>query len=224
MMTSPAPTRVRRVLIADDHEVVRRGIRGLLDAEPDLEVCGEAVDGRDAVRKAAQLAPDAVVIDIGMPELNGLEAIRQIKQAQPGIVVLVVSLHDSEQMVHDVLAAGAVGYVLKSDAGHHLVAAVRTILEGGAFLTPKVESLVLAGYLRNDRRAAEPGPPSALTPREREVVQLLAEGKGNKEVGSALGVSVHTAETHRANVMRKLDLHSLTDIVRYAIRNGMIAA
>jgi DNA-binding NarL/FixJ family response regulator len=222
-MMPASGARPRRVLIADDHEVVRRGIRGLLESEPDLEVCGEAVDGRDAVRKAAKLSPDALVIDIGMPELNGLEAIRQIKQAQPGIAVLVMTLHDSEQVVHDVLAAGAVGYVLKSDAGHCLVSAVRTVLDGGAFLTPRIESVVLAGYLRNERAAAQTGAPGALTPREREVVQLLAEGKGNKEVAGALGVSVHTAETHRANVMRKLDLHSLTDVVRYAIRNGMIA-
>lgn len=215
---------VHRILIADDHEVVRRGVRGLLECEPGLEVCGEAVDGRDAVRKAAALTPDVLVIDIGMPELNGLEAIRQIKQTQPKIAVLVITLHDSEQVVHDVLAAGAMGYVLKSDAGTRLIAGVRTIIEGGAFLTPKVESVVLAGYLRQDRETSTQSQSAVLTAREREVVQLLAEGKGNKEVASALGVSVHTAETHRANVMRKLDLHSIGDLVRYAIRNGMIDA
>ena len=221
-MTASAQV-THRVLIADDHEVVRRGIRGLLDDEPGIEVCGEAVDGRDAVRKAAQLVPDVLIIDIGMPELNGLEAIRQIKQSQPGIAVLVITLHDSEQVVHDVLAAGALGYVLKSDAGTRLVAAVRTLIEGGAFLTPKVESVVLAGYLRGERQASDGSQSALLTAREREVVQLLAEGKCNKEVAGALGVSVHTAETHRANVMRKLDLHSIGELVRYAIRNGMIA-
>jgi DNA-binding NarL/FixJ family response regulator len=213
-----------RILIADDHDLIRRGVRALLESQPGWEVCGEAADGRSAVRMAGRLRPDLVVLDIGMPELNGIEAIRQIKAERPEASILALSLHDSEQLVHDVLAAGARGYVLKSDASERLVAGVRTLLEGGTFLTPLVESMVLAGYLRRDQPADRPPAPSALSAREREVVQLLAEGRCNKEVASALGISVHTAESHRASIMRKLDLHSITELVHYAIRNGIVVA
>ena len=214
-----------RILVADDHDLIRRGVRALIESQPGWEVCGEAADGRSAVRMAGRLRPDVVVLDIGMPELNGIEAIRQIKAERPEAAILALSLHDSEQLVHDVLAAGARGYVLKSDASQRLVAGVRTLLEGGTFLTPLVESMVLAGYLRHDLYAGRPGPaPGALSAREREVVQLLAEGRCNKEVASALGISIHTAESHRASIMRKLDLHSITELVHYAIRNGIVVA
>jgi DNA-binding NarL/FixJ family response regulator len=214
-----------RILIADDHELVRRGVRSLLESEPGWEVCGEATNGRQAVSEARRLAPDLVVIDIGMPVLNGLEAIRQIKAERPETECLVLTLHESEQVVHEVLTAGAHAYVLKSDTGDRLVSAVRALQEHAAFFTPQVEAIVLAGYLRPRETAVQPTRlPSRLTAREREVVQLLAEGKSNKEVGGALGVSVRTAETHRTNIMRKLELHSISELVRYAIRNGIVVA
>lgn len=221
---NPAPAAACRILVADDHDLVRRGVRALLETQPGWQVCGEAVNGREAVCQAGRLRPDLVVIDIGMPELNGVEAIRQIKGQRPEAVILALSLHDSEQMVHDVLAAGARGYVLKSDAGERLVTAVRSLLDGGTFLTPLVESIVLAGYLRHDAEASPCVPAGALSAREREVVQLLAEGRCNKEVASALGISVHTAESHRASIMRKLGLHSIAELVHYAIRNGIVIA
>lgn len=214
-----------RILVADDHDLIRRGVRALIESQSGWEVCAEAANGREAVRQTARLHPDVVVIDIGMPELNGIEAIRQIRAERPTLPILALSLHDSEQLVHDVLAAGARGYVLKADAGDRLVAAVRALLDGGTFLTPTVESMVLAGYLRRDEEVAPATvPPSALSAREREVVQLLAEGRCNKEVASALGISVHTAESHRASIMRKLGLHSITELVHYAIRNGIVVA
>lgn len=214
-----------RILIADDHELVRRGVRSLLESEPGWEVCGEATNGRQAVAEARRLAPDLVIIDIGMPVLNGLEAIRQITAERPETECLVLTLHESEQVVHEVLSAGAHAYVLKSDTGDRLVSAVRALQEHAAFFTPQVEAIVLAGYLRPREAAVAPERSSSrLTAREREVVQLLAEGKSNKEVAAALGVSVRTAETHRTNIMRKLELHSISDLVRYAIRNGIVAA
>ncbi len=213
----------RRVLIADDHELVRRAVRQLIETQPDWMVCAEAANGREAVRQAATLEPDLVILDIGMPELNGLEAIRQIRHARQQTEILVLTLHESEQLVHDVLAAGARGFVLKSDAADRLLAAARALLDGAAYLTPRVESMVLAGYLAADRAIAPSAAPGALTAREREIVQLLAEGHSNKQVAGTLCVSQKTVETHRANVMRKLDLHTLADLVHYAIRNGMVA-
>jgi DNA-binding NarL/FixJ family response regulator len=213
-----------RVLIADDHELVRRAVRQLIESEPGLEVCGEAANGREAVRQTAGLQPDLVVLDIGMPELNGLEAIRQIKHEQPRTEVLVLTLHESEQLVHDVLAAGARGFVLKSDAADRLLAAARALLGGDAYLTPRVETMVLAGYLGHERRGTASPAPAALTAREREIVQMLAEGHSNKQVAATLCVSQKTVETHRANIMRKLDLHSLAELVHYAIRNGIVVA
>ena len=214
-----------RILLADDHEVVRRGLCALLRAQPDWEVCGEVGDGRQAVEKAGELKPEVVILDIGMPNLNGLEATRQILKANPHIKVLILTLHDSDQVVQEVLNAGARGFLLKSDAARDLVAAVDALRRGKIYFTPKVASMVLDGYLRRGDKSAAP-PESAsrsrLTPREREVVQLLAEGKSSKEVAVALGLSVKTAETHRSNIMRKLDLHSVSDVVLYAVRNNIV--
>jgi DNA-binding NarL/FixJ family response regulator len=212
---------VLRILIADDHEVARRGIRALLESHPGWEVCGEAADGREAVSATVKLKPDLVLLDIGMPGLNGLDATRQILAADPDIRVLILTMHDSEQVVREVLAAGARGFLLKSDAGRDLVAAVEALQRHRTFFTTKVAQLVLEGYLR-------PGPESerssrsVLTPREREVIQLLAEGKTTKEVATTLNLSVKTAETHRTNLMRKLDLHSVVDLTLYAVRNGIV--
>ena len=212
-----------RILVADDHELVRRGLRVLLESEPGWEICGEAITGQQAVAKVKQLKPDVVVLDISMPELNGLEATRQILKASPKTEVLVLTMHKSEQLVREVLDAGARSYILKSDAGRDLVAAVQALRQHKPFFTPMVSEMVLEGYRTGGTRAKEAGPPrSRLTPREREIVQLLAEGKSNKEVATALGISPKTVETHRTNIMRKLDLHSISDLVRYAIRNKVI--
>lgn len=212
-----------RILIADDHEVVRKGLVALLQQQLDWQVCGEAGDGRDAVEKAQQLRPDVVILDIGMPSLNGLEATRQILKTNPHARILILTLHDSDQVVRDVLNAGARGFLLKSDAARDLVAAVEALRRDKTYFTSKVASMVLEGYLKGSTGPA-PTPVSRnrLTPREREIVQLLAEGKSTKEVAVALGLSVKTAETHRSNIMRKLQLHSVSDLVLYAVRNNIV--
>ena len=212
-----------RILIADDHEVVRRGLRALLESHPGWEVCGEAVSGREAVEKARKLKPVVVVMDIAMPELNGLEATRHILKAIPQAAVLILTVHESEQLVHEVLAAGAQGYVLKSDAGHDLVNAVEALSQHKVFLTSSVAGIVLEGYRKMSSQAdASREPPSLLSPREREILQLLAEGKSNIGVAKLLNISAKTVETHRAHIMEKLNLHSITDLVRYAIRNKIV--
>jgi DNA-binding NarL/FixJ family response regulator len=210
-----------RILIADDHEVARRGIRALLESHPGWEVCGEVADGREAVACAGRLKPDLVLLDIGMPSLNGLDATRQIRAAAPETRVLILTMHDAEQVVREVLAAGALGFLLKSDAGRDLVAAVEALQHRRTFFTTKVAHLVLEEYLHPGLEGDQPGR-GVLTPREREVIQLLAEGKTSKEVATTLNLSVKTAETHRTNLMRKLDLHSVVDLTLYAVRNGIV--
>ncbi len=213
-----------RILLADDHEVVRRGLSALIRAKGDWEVCGEASDGREAVDQALKLNPDILILDVGMPNLNGLEATRQIIKAKPHARVLILTLHDSDQLVQEVLNAGARGFLLKSDAARDLVTAVEALRNNKIYFTPKVASMVLEGFLRReDGGSPAPVPnPSRLTPREREIVQLLAEGKSSRDVAEALGLSVKTAETHRANIMRKLNLHSVSDLVLYAVRNNIV--
>lgn len=211
-----------RILIADDHEVVRKGLRAILEGHPGWEVCGEAADGRSAVEKSEELRPDIVIVDIGMPQLNGLEATRQILKNQPDIKVLVLSVYESEQLVEEVLDAGARGYVLKSDASRDLVRAIEELQRNHTFFTSRVGQLVLETYLGKRAHGKMKGGSSPLTPREREVVQLLAEGKSSKEVAVALNLSVKTAETHRANIMRKLDVHSISELVLYAVKNNIV--
>lgn len=214
-----------RILLADDHEVVRCGLRALLEMHPGWEVCGEAADGRAAVDLAQKLSPDIVVMDISMPQLNGFEATRQILERTRGIEVLVLSVNGSEKMVREVIGAGARGYLLKSDAGRDLVAAVEALLRHEQFFSPSVASIVRAAGLKvAGRKRPSLRPAGVLTRREREVLQLLAEGRANKAVAKQLGISVKTAETHRARVMRKLGMKSLAELVRYAIRNGFIEA
>lgn len=208
-----------RILIADDHEVVRSGVRTLLEARPGWLVCDEAADGREAVEMAGRHRPDVVILDIGMPGMNGLEAARMIRKVSPDSEVLILTMHESEQIVREVLRAGARGYVLKSDAGRDLVRAVELLGRHKPFITTQVGETVLQ-KLVDRRNGAER--PSTLSDREREVVQLLAEGNGNKEVADALGISIRTAETHRANIMRKLDCHAFSDLIRYAIRNNIV--
>ncbi len=215
-----------RILIADDHEVARRGIRALLESHAGWEVCAEARDGRDAVELAISTKPNVVLLDIGMPNLNGLEAARQISAALPDAGVLILTMHDTDNMVREVLRAGARGFLLKSDAGRDLVAAVEAVQLQRTFFTPRVSQMVLDGFLDRDGKQSQTVPDDfagdLLTSREREVIQLLAEGRTSKEVAVTLNLSVKTAETHRTNLMRKLGLHSVADLTRYAVRNGIV--
>jgi DNA-binding NarL/FixJ family response regulator len=211
---------LRRIIIADDHEMVRRGLVATLTDTGRWTVVAQAANGRVAVRLVETHKPDVAILDLSMPELNGLDATRQILAAAPQTRVLILTAHESEQLVREVLSAGARGYVLKSDAGRILVRAVEALLDGQTFFTSKVARLVLEGYLRSG--AGTPESPQALSAREREIVQLLAEGASNKEVARALGISVKTAETHRSNIMRKMKFDSLSDLVRYAVRNKII--
>ncbi len=213
-----------RILIADDHEVVRRGLASLLQSHEGWEVCGEAKDGRQAVEMARQLKPDVVILDIGMPILNGLAATRQLAQQNPQQKMIVLTITDSDQVIREALDAGARGFVLKSDAARDLVSAVEAVQHNRMFFTPRVNDMVLAGFLDkgiNTSRDEAPQLPK-LTPREFEVIQLLAEGKSSKEVACLLNLSTKTAETHRSNIMRKLDIHSIRDLVVYAVKNDII--
>jgi DNA-binding NarL/FixJ family response regulator len=213
-----------RILIADDHEVVRRGLSSLLQAQAGWEVVAEAADGREAVEKAKQLKPDFVILDIGMPNLNGLAATRQLAQYDPTCKIIVLTITDSDQVIREALDAGARGFVLKSDAVRDLVSAIEALQRGQMFFTPRVNEMVLAGFLEKGAVAPRGTPPRfpTLTPREREVIQLLAEGKSSKEVAMVLNLSTKTAETHRSNIMRKLGFHSIRDLVLYAVKNDII--
>jgi DNA-binding NarL/FixJ family response regulator len=218
-----SPTTTARILLVDDHEIIRNGLRSVLDSRKDFEIVGEATTGREAVREVERLRPDVVVMDISMPELNGLEAVRQIVKLAPRTEVLVLTMHESEDLVREVLEAGARGYLLKSDASGKLIAAIDALRVHKPFFTPKVNEAVLMGYLGGKPPKGERSG-GRLTPREREIVQLLAEGLTNKEVAAKLNISVKTAETHRTNIMRKIDLHSVSEVVRYAVRNHIIEA
>jgi DNA-binding NarL/FixJ family response regulator len=214
-----------RILIADDHGLVRRGARAILEAEEGWRVVGDAANGREAVQKAIELKPDVAVVDIGMPDLDGIEVARQIREAVPGTKVLVLTMHESDQMVRRALEAGAHGYVLKSDLTECLPKAVKTIAEGKRFLTSQVSEIVLDGFLKigNQSEGKErlPGLP---TPREVEIIRLLAEGKSNKEIAALLQIHVRTAETHRSRIMLKLGVHSLAELIHYAIRHEIVSA
>jgi DNA-binding NarL/FixJ family response regulator len=210
-----------RILIADDHDLVRRGLKALLSSKPGWVVCAEAATGREAIAMAEKHRPNVVVMDIAMPELNGLEAIRSISKALPKTEFVVLSIHYSEQLVKDVIEAGAHAYVLKSDADLELVLAVEALASQRSFFTASATDIILDGALKKDSIPVGLSP-RRLTSREREIIQLIAEGRSNKEVADVLSISTKTAETHRANLMRKLGLHSAADVVRYAVRNTMI--
>jgi DNA-binding NarL/FixJ family response regulator len=212
-----------RIFVADDHEVLRQGVRALVEKRADWEICGEAANGRAAVALVAELKPDVVIIDLGMPELGGLEAARQIKRANPATGVLIFTGEEDQQLIHEVFAAGASSYILKSDIGEHLIAAIEALSEHKHYFTSRTSEVIFARYLDGNSGAGG-GKAEGLTPREREIVQLLAEGKSNKQVAAVLGISIKTVETHRATVMRKLRLESFADLVRYAIRNKIVAA
>lgn len=209
-----------RILIADDHDIVRTGIRSILESEPGWQVCGEATDGHEAVDLAKRLSPDIVVLDFFMPRVNGIDAARQILREKPDQKMLFLTIMQSEEAAREILQVGATGYVLKSDAGHDLVAAIKTVMHDRFYFTARVSNMVLEGYLRPDKSTGRPI--LELTLREREVVQLLAEGYVTKEVAIILGVSVKTIETHRANIMRKLNIHSIAELVLYAVRNNLV--
>jgi len=212
-----------RILLADDHEVVRRGLIALLATRPDWQVCGEAQNGREAVALAVKLKPNLAILDLSMPELNGVEATRQIRKEVPETEVLVFSMYESEEFVRDLLAAGARGYVLKSDVAAQLLTAVETVARHKPFFTSEVAERVLEGFLRLGELSPGDGDAGILTPREREIVQLLAEARSNKEISTILAISVKTVETHRASIMRKLGISSIVDLVHYAIRNNLVS-
>jgi DNA-binding NarL/FixJ family response regulator len=215
-----------RILLADDHEIVRRGLRAVLEAESDWEVMDEAGNGLEAVEMAERYKPDVVLMDISMPELNGLEAARRIRRTQPNVEVLFLTMHESEQMIREGMDAGGRGFLLKSDAGHELVPAVKSVSRHKAFFSPTIRAMGFSAadgrsLPKDCNRATQTG---GLTSRERQVVQLLAEGKSTKDVATVLNITFKTAATHRTNILRKLELHSLADLVRYAIRNGIVPA
>jgi DNA-binding NarL/FixJ family response regulator len=208
-----------RILLVDDHEVVRKGLRSILETRPGWEVCGEAANGRDAIEQAKLLQPDLVVMDISMPGLNGLGATRHILKEVPTTEVLILTMHESEQIVWEVLDAGARGFVLKSDAGRHLIAAAEALLEHKLSLTSKTTEILLRSYLSHP-----PQPESdKLTVRELETLELLAEGNTTKQIAEALHISSKTAETHRARLMKKLNLRNMPELMRYAVRAGIIS-
>jgi DNA-binding NarL/FixJ family response regulator len=212
-----------RILVADDHDLMRRGLKVLLESRPGWTICAEAHTGREAVARAEELRPDIVILDITMPELNGVEAARRILKAAPNTEVLVLSVHYSDQLIRDILDAGVRGYIVKSDSDRDLVIAVEALSNHKPFFTPRATELILSNF--NNRGSLGQVPEiigERLTSREREIVQLLSEGKTSKEVASVLGISVKTAETHRANIMRKLEIHSVSELVRYAVRNQII--
>lgn len=212
-----------RILIADDHELIRRGLRGLLESHAGWTVCAEAATGRDAFVKARESKPDVVVMDISMPDMNGIEATRRILKLLPQTEVLILTMHDTEQVIREMLEAGARGYVLKSDAGRDLIAGVESLCCHKPFFTTHVARMVLDGFLHG-KKQKESSNDVQLSPREREIIQMIAESRSNKEMADVLCLSIKTIETHRASLMRKLDLHSATDLVRYAIRNKIVDA
>jgi two-component system response regulator NreC len=217
------PTRSLRILIADDHDVVREGTRTVIERQPGWVVCGMAATGREAVALATELKPDVIVMDMTMPELNGLDAARQIKKHLPSAEVLILTGHQGDELIRKAFEAGVKGFLFKSDAHIYLIQAVEALSRHTAFLTRQASDLLFSNLVNRGRGtgdAVEPG--ERLSPRERQIVQLVAEGKSNREVAVALGIGVRTAETHRANILQKLELDSIAGLVRYAIRNNLI--
>jgi two-component system, NarL family, response regulator NreC len=212
-----------RILLADDHQLMRSGLRLLIEQQADLTVVGEAADGREAAALAKSLRPDVAVMDISMPNLNGIEAAHQITQSHPEIAVIVLSMHPDEGYVLRALKAGAKGYLLKDSAESDLIAAVRAVARGKSFFSPAVSKVLLDDYLRKLKRSGAEDAYDLLTPREREVLQLVVEGKSNKEVANLLSLSVYTVETHRSNVMQKLNLKGVPELTLYAVRKGIIS-
>ncbi|HEV2520889.1 MAG TPA: response regulator transcription factor [Candidatus Acidoferrales bacterium] len=212
-----------KILVVDDHDLMRLGVRALLGEHEGWEICGEARNGREAIEKTEQLKPDIVILDITMPEMNGLEAARRIRKTFPSVEVLILSVHYSDQLIREIVNAGARGFLVKGDSERDLITAIEALSKHKSFFTPRATDVIINKLQGNGGREAEPElMGNRLTPREREIVQLLAEGKSSKEVAKSLSISVKTAETHRANIMRKLELHSVSELVRYAVRNQIV--
>jgi DNA-binding NarL/FixJ family response regulator len=212
-----------RVLLADDHNLIRAGLRRVVESQPEFLVAGEAEDGRQAVAMAESLKPDVAVMDIGMPNLNGIEAARQIRAAQPETQIVMLSMHSDEGYVLRALKAGAKAYLLKDSAEADLARAIHATAEGKSFFSPAVGKVLLEDYMRKLQRTGKEDSYELLTPREREILQLVAEGKSSKEVANLLNLSVYTVETHRARVMQKLNLRGIPELILYAVRKGIIA-
>ncbi len=211
-----------RILICDDHTILREGIRLLLDSQPDMQVVGESADGHEAIEKARELRPDVILMDIAMPGLNGLEATRQIMRDNPSARVLVLTMYESDEYIAQMLEAGAAGYVLKKVAGSELEYAIRSIQQGGAFLYPSITRRLVEDYLRRVENGEERATFDSLTEREREVLQLVAEGHTNKEIARMLNLSARTVQNHRAHIMEKLGMHDRGELIKYAIQKGII--
>jgi two-component system, NarL family, response regulator NreC len=212
-----------RIILADDHPAMRHGLRLVLEQQPDFEVVGEVSDGREAVALADTLKPDVAVLDITMPNLNGIEAARQIAAKQPDISIIILSMHADESFVLRALKAGARGYVLKESAEGDLINAIRLVSEGKSFFSPTVSRMLVQDYVRQMQDKDVEDSYDLLTPRERELLQLIAEGKSNKDVANMLNLSVYTVETHRGNILSKLNLHSVPELILYAVRKGVIS-
>ncbi|MEY2562225.1 MAG: hypothetical protein QOH88_418 [Verrucomicrobiota bacterium] len=214
-----------RILIADDHDVMRQGTRAVIERQPGWEVCGIACTGREAVAQAIELEPDIVIMDMSMPELNGLDAAIQIRRRLPRTEILIFTAHETDELIREVFEAGAKSFIFKAEAHIYLVEAIQSLAQHKPYFTSKVSEILFADMLhRSERDASGSQPGQRLSPREREIVQLLSEGGSNKEVARSLGISVRTAETHRASILRKLGLESIASLVRYAIRNKIIEA
>jgi two-component system, NarL family, response regulator NreC len=216
-------TRQTRVLLADDHVLIRAGLRMVVDAQPDLTVVGEAGDGREAVAMAESLKPDVVVMDIGMPMLNGIEAAHQVREKLPGTQIVMLSMHSDEGYVLRALKAGAKAYLLKDSAETDLARAIRAAADGKSFFSPAVGRVLLEDYVRKLQRTGGEDSYDLLSPREREILQLVAEGKSSKDIANLLSLSVYTVETHRARVMQKLNLRGIPELILYAVRKGIIS-
>jgi DNA-binding NarL/FixJ family response regulator len=213
-----------RVVLADDHTIVRKGLRALLEEETDITVVGEAEDGREAVEKVLELSPEVVVMDIGMPSLNGLEAVKAIKKRLPTTRILILSMHENEEYIAEALKSGVSGYLIKKSAPRDLIAAIRLAHQGESFLSPAISTKVINRFFQRTTGPTDPTPKAetTLTAREREVIQLIAEGRVNKEIAAELGISLKTVKNHRSNLMEKLDLHNTAEITQYAIRTGLV--
>ena len=211
-----------RVFLADDHLILREGIRSLLEKVPDIEMIGEADNGSEAVTKVKQLMPDVVLMDITMPGLNGLEATRQIKQEDPSMKVLILTMHETDQYLSEMLEAGASGYVVKTTTSTELISAIRAVYQGDVHLYPSIARMLVEDYLRKVKIGEEKISYNGLTPREKEILRYIAEDKQNKEIADLLSISVRTVQAHRTNLMDKLGAHDRTELVKYAIRKGII--
>jgi len=211
-----------RVLLADDHTILRAGLKMMLNAQPDIEVVGEASDGRQAISEAQRLSPDVILMDITMPECNGIEATKQVKRLLPEVRVLVLTMHENEEYLFQMLRAGAAGYMLKEAADTELISAIRVVTSGHFYLSPSAQSMMVSDYLQRVHTGEEKDSYSALTEREREILKLVAEGFTNNQIGEQLFISPKTVDTHRTHIMDKLNLHSRAELVKYAMRRGLL--